>query len=310
MRELPAGRMNSLLPFKDVELQDRAWIEERLKQSDFKSCDYSFANNFIWRKPNRIEWADVNGFYCLKSGAEGQIAYTYPAGSGDIKPVILALMEDAAERGMGFRLRGMNLETVKLMQTLFPDQFDYSNHRDYCDYIYSVERLTTLRGKKLHSKRNHIARFKDNPDWAYEDINAENINDCWDMNTEWCKIYKCYDDESLNHEACAVKQAFKYFFELGLRGGLLRLNGKVIAYTMGEPLSSDTYVMHIEKAFPEIQGAYPMINQQFLIHNCQDFIYVNREEDLGDEGLRKAKSSYYPDFLLEKYEATLKNPQA
>lgn len=297
-----------MIPFQRITLQDRPWIEERLRQSDFKSCDYSFVNNFIWSGPNNIHYADVNGFYCLISGVEGELDYTYPAGSGDIRPVILALMADAAERGIGFRLRGMNLESVQLMQTLFPDLFDYNNHRDFCDYLYSVERLTTLSGKKLHGKRNHIARFKDNDDWAYEPITRDNIDECRAMNTEWCKLYRCYESDSLNHEACAVRQAFDHFFELKLQGGLLRREGRVIAYTMGEPLSSDTYVVHIEKAFPEIQGAYPMINQQFVLHNCQDFTYVNREEDLGDEGLRKAKMSYYPDILLEKYVATLKNP--
>lgn len=295
-----------MIPFKHVELQDKTWAEERLRQSNFKSCDYSFANNFIWRKPNGVRWADVNGFYCLISGEEGPVEYNYPAGSGDVKPVIKALMADAAGRGIPFRLRGMNEETVKLMQTLFPDLFEYNSHRDYCDYIYSVDRMISLAGKKLHGKRNHIARFQDNPDWAYEDITAENIGDCWKMNKEWCQLYKCIEDPSLNHEACAVKEAFDHFFELGLRGGLLRVGGRVVAYTMGEPLCSDTYVMHIEKAFPEIQGAYPMINQQFLMHNCRDYTYVNREEDLGDEGLRKAKTSYYPDILLEKYVATIK----
>lgn len=295
-----------MIPFKTVELTDRSWIEERLRQSDFKSCDYSFVNNYIWRVPNRIAFADVNGFYCLTNGEEGRRDYNYPAGSGDIRPVIEALMADAADRGCCFRLRGISEENTKLLETLFPGVFVFESHRDYCDYIYRVDRMISLSGKKLHGKRNHISRFKDNPDWAYEDITTENIDECWRMNQDWCKLYKCIEDESLNHEACAVKQAFGHFFDLGLRGGLLRVGGKVVAYTMGEPLSSDTYVMHIEKAFPDVQGAYPMINQQFLIHNCEGYTYVNREEDLGDEGLRKAKMSYYPDILLDKYVATLK----
>lgn len=295
-----------MLSFQKVELSDREWITQRLRQSDFKSCDYSFVNNYIWATSNHIRFADVNGFYCLLSGEEGKLSYTYPAGSGDIKPVIEALMADAAERSIPFRLRGIPAENVGLLQTLFPDRFEYSSNRDDCDYIYSVERLTSLSGKKLHSKRNHIARFGDNPDWAYEDITPENINDCRRMNEEWCKRYQCLEDESLNHEACAVKRAFGHFFDLGLKGGLLRVGGEVVAYTMGEPLSTDTYVMHIEKAFPEVQGSYPMINKQFLLHNCQDYRYVNREEDLGDEGLRKAKMSYYPDILLEKFTATPK----
>ena len=120
------------------------------------------------------------------------------------------------------------------------------------------------------------------------------------MSLEWCLNAGCREDESLFDESCAVEQAFKHFFELGLDGGLLRVKGRPIAFAMGEPLNFDTYVIHIEKAFHEIQGAYQMINQQFAAANCGNFTYVNREDDAGDEGLRRAKLSYDPAFLLEK----------
>jgi len=290
-----------MLTFKKIELSDRKWIEERLEQSDYRSCEYSFVNNFIWSEANHIEFTDINGYYCMKSMWEGREVYTFPAGAGDIRPVVEELMQDAKERGINFHLRGMVEEAVKKMEAAFPGEFDYIPHRDECDYIYTTEKLRTLSGKKLHGKRNHIARFKDNPDWQYETITKDNIGECFKMNQEWCKIYSCSEDPSLNHELCAVKAAFDHFFELGLAGGLLRREGKVIAYSMGEALNSDTFVVHIEKAFADIQGAYPMMNQQFVLNNCLDFKYVNREEDLGEEGLRKAKLSYYPEFLLEKY---------
>lgn len=295
-----------MLKFKKIELEDRDWIEERLKASDFKSCEYAFANNFIWGEANEIEFADVNGFYCMKSRWENKEIYTFPAGKGDIKPVIEALMEDAKERGIQFQLRGMVKEAVEAMEAAFPGQYEYVMNRDECDYLYTYEKLSTLAGKKLHGKRNHINRFMDNPDWQYEDITPENIGECKQMSKEWCKLYSCKDDPDLRHEYCAVRTAFKHFFELKLDGGFIRKEGKIIAFTMGEPLSSDTYVVHIEKAFPEVQGAYPMINQQFVIHHGEGFQYINREEDLGEEGLRKAKLSYYPDILLEKYSLKLK----
>ncbi|WP_455715093.1 DUF2156 domain-containing protein [Anaerosporobacter sp.] len=295
-----------MITFKEVELSDRDWINHRLKQAQYKSCDFSFVNNFIWRYSNHIEFADVNGFYCLKSGVGEEQYYTYPVGEGDIKPVIEALMEDAKERNIPFRLRGIVENEVSKVEEAFPGLFNIESSRDESDYLYKTERLTTLAGKKLHGKRNHIARFKDNPDWQYEDITRENIEECKEMNAKWCSLYDCDEDESLQLEACAVALAFKNFFELNLIGGLIRRDGEVIAYTIGEPLTDDTFVVHIEKAFPNIQGAYPMINQQFVIHNCQDFEYVNREEDMGEEGLRKAKLSYYPDLLIDKYTAVLK----
>lgn len=295
-----------MITFKEVELSDREWINHRLEQAQYKSCDFSFVNNYIWRYSNHIEFADVNGFYCLKSGLDEGQCYTYPVGEGDIKPVIEALMEDAKERNIPFRLRGILENEVSKVEELFPGLFHIEASRDESDYVYKTERLTTLAGKKLHGKRNHIARFKDNPDWQYEDITRENIEECKVMNKKWCALYDCDEDKNLQLEACAVALAFKNFFELNLVGGLIRREGEVIAYTIGEPLTDDTFVVHIEKAFPDIQGAYPMINQQFVIHNCQDFEYVNREEDMGEEGLRKAKLSYYPDLLIEKYTAVLK----
>ena len=294
-----------MIPFRKLELTDRDWITARLRESNFQSCDYSFGNNFIWRDSYQILFADVGGFYCAASGGMEHWQYNFPAGSGDVRPVIEALRQDAAERGVPFRLRGMDLASMRLTETLFTGEFSFTENRDTCDYIYSVPRLTSLAGKKLHGKRNHINRFQEN-NWSYEDITPENIVDAVNMSREWCALYNCTEDPDLNHEACAVDQAFQHFFALGLRGGMLRMEGRVVAFTIGEPLNSDTYVMHIEKAFPEIQGAYPMINQQFLMHNCQDYAYVNREEDLGDEGLRKAKLSYYPDILLQKYTAVPK----
>ena len=295
-----------MINFREIELKDRTWIEERLKVSDFKGCDYSFANNYIWRLSNHIRIADVEGFYCLKSYWTDHFVYTFPAGNGDLKFIISELLKDAEENNIKFLLRGIPKEMLQPIEDLFPGKFEFTANRDEFDYLYTVDRLSSLAGKKLHGKRNHIARFKDHPNWSYEPITLKNINECYDMNTEWCKLYSGIGDESLNHELCAVKEAFRHFFELNLTGGLLRLDGRVIAYTMGEPLSTDTFIVHIEKAFPDIQGAYPMINQQFVLANCQGYAYVNREEDLGDEGLRKAKLSYYPDILLEKYSATLK----
>ena len=295
-----------MITFKKVELNDKEWINHRLKQAQYRSCDFSFVNNFIWRHSNHIEFADVNGFYCLKSGLGEEQIYTYPVGDGDIKPIIEALMEDAKERNIQFRLRGIPESEVSKVEEAFPGLFTIEAPRDESDYVYKTERLTTLAGKKLHGKRNHIARFKDNPDWQYEQITQENIEECKQMNAKWCSLYDCENDTDLQLEACAVSCAFKNFFELDLVGGLIRREGEVIAYTIGEPLTDDTFVVHIEKAFPDIQGAYPMINQQFVIHNCQDYEYVNREEDMGEEGLRKAKLSYYPDLLIDKYIAVLK----
>lgn len=292
-----------MLQFKPLELHDREQIEPCLRARDLRSCDYSFANNFIWTKPNNIQFALHAGFYCLKSVWRSGVVYTNPVGNGDRGAIIEALMADARENGVPFRLRGLLAEDKEELERLFPDRFEFIENRDEFDYIYKVEDLINLSGKKYSAKRNHISRFLDNPDWSYEHITAQNLAECMQMNDEWCRLHDCGDDPELKRERCAVRTALTHFEPLKLAGGLLRLGGRVIAFTIGEPLSSDTYNIHIEKAFADIQGAYQMINRQFLIHNCQTFTYVNREEDMGGEGLRKVKLSYRPAILLEKYTA-------
>lgn len=295
-----------MLDFKELQLSDREFMMEAFKASDYRGCEFTFANAFIWRNQYKTKFARVGDFCIMASESEGNFTYTLPAGSGDIKEAVAAAIQDSRERGTKFRMRGIFPEQAELLKELFPDTFEFSTNRDECDYIYTVEKLTSLSGKKLHGKRNHIARFKDNPNWAYEQLSEANMDDCLKMNAKWCEIYSCLDDESLKHEMCAVKEAFKFYYELGLVGGLIRRDGEVVAYSIGEPLNSDTFVVHIEKAFADIQGAYPIINQQFVINNCQGFEYVNREEDLGDEGLRKAKLSYAPAIILEKSVAALR----
>lgn len=296
-----------MVDFKRVELSDREWIEPLLMGSGYKGSEYVFSNNYIYRKIYHIDVARMDGFYLVRS-EKGQASYLYPAGSGDVKPVIEALLADAAERGDVFRMHGVTKESAALLETLFPERFIIEEVRDNFDYIYESERLITLAGKKLHSKRNFINRFRQENEgrWAYEPITHANLDACWDMNERWCEQYGCDDNESLAEEACAVRNCFNNFDALGLSGGMLLVDGRVVAYTMGRPISHETFIVHIEKAFSEVAGAYPMINQQFVSHAAADYKYINREDDVGDEGLRKAKLSYKPDILLEKYAVTLR----
>jgi hypothetical protein len=198
---------------------------------------------------------------------------------------------------------------MKTLDTLYPDLFSYEAGRDAFDYVYSIDKLASLSGKKLHAKRNHINVFKKNHQWSFELITKENLGECYAMNEQWCKEMECSEEIGLKQENCATRRFFRYYNELGLDGGLIRAEGKVIAFTMGEVLNSDTYDIHIEKALRDIQGGYPMINREFAAYIKDKYphiIWINREEDMGYEGLRKAKESYFPDKMEEKYLAVLK----
>jgi uncharacterized protein len=237
-------------------------------------------------------------------GLDGTTIYFYPAGKGDPKPVIEVMAKDAAAAGLEFILVGLSNENINVIDSLFPNKFEYSEMRNSYDYVYLLDKLVNLSGDKLSAKRNHINHFKKDHIWSFEQISSNNIAECWEMNLEWCKLHRCMYNNELADENCAVLRCFEHFAELGLEGGLLRSEGRVIAYTMGDKLNSDTFDVHIEKAFEEITGAYQIINHEFaafIQRNHSEIVYVNREEDMGDDGLRKSKLSYHPVKMEEKY---------
>lgn len=294
------------MEFKKIQLQDKKWVNELLKYSDFKGSEYCFANNYNWKDIYNIEVSRYKDFGILRNGGRNK-NFLYPFGKGDIKEVIDELFKVCEEENIPFGMFGICEEAKELLEENFPNVFDFEEQRDYEDYIYLSEKLITLSGKKLHSKRNHINYFlSEHQDWQYEPLTKDNMQDVIKMSEEWCRLNEVNENKDKKQEMLSVKSAFENFDELKLVGGLIRLDGEVIAFSIGEPLSSDTFIVHIEKAFSDIRGAYPMINKQFALHNCKDFLYVNREEDTGDLGLRKAKLSYRPHILLKKYYATVK----
>ena len=296
-----------MIKFKTVELADKQWMELLIKKANTGGSHINFTNIFAWSQIFHYRVAKVDGFLAVKGRIQNDVHYYfYPAGQGDSETVIKLLKQDAADCGHDFLLLGLSLENVDELKKLFPESFVYKEMRDSFDYVYHLEKLVTLSGRKLHSKRNHIRRFVDKYNWKFEPITSENLAECWEMNVLWCKENGCNDDKHLSNEDCAVRRCFKNFTELGLEGGLIRVDGNVIAYTMGEKLNSETYIIHIEKAFGKIQGAYQIINREFAAHIQQKYpqlVYVNREEDMGNEGLRKAKLSYYPEKFEEKFMA-------
>lgn len=291
------------LIFHPISLEDREWLTQKLEESDYAACEYAFANNFMWSEVYEVEVGQAFDCGIIRYRISGNFSYSFPFGNGDKKKVIELLRRICAEHGHKLCMYPIEEEARKKLIEWFPGEFELDADRGDFDYVYTVEKLSTLRGKKLHGKRNHIARFKDDNDWSYEPLSKENVNECRNMAKLWIDQREEKWNEEMEQEMRVLEKAFVYFDELGLFGGILRKKGELVAFTMGERLNSNTMVVHFEKAFPELQGAYPMINQQFVLDKGQEFTFVNREEDTGDLGLRKAKLSYYPDILLKKYTA-------
>lgn len=293
------------LEFHEICLSDQKWIKEKLEEDNLGACEYTFANNYLWRKVYHTEVTQFLGCGIIRFVEEQdkKVVYSFPFGNGDKRAVIEELRRECHELGRKLDLYPIVDEDRLELLEWFPGEFEIDADRDDFDYVYTVEKLSTLKGKKLHGKRNHIARFKDEDDWSYESMSESNIGECQRMAKEWIQLREEKWNEEMEQEMNVLLDAFSHFEELGLVGGVLRKKEQIVAFAIGEPLNSDSFVVHFEKAFPDLQGAYPMINQQFVLHECQEFSYVNREEDTGDLGLRKAKLSYYPDILLRKYRA-------
>lgn len=292
-----------MLEFSDITIEDKAWFDEYVINYGYATLEYNFTTAFIWRQIFNIKVCQSDG--CLVNFADNKKpSFLYPCGVGDKKSVIDKLFSYTKERQIPLVFHSVSERAKQELETMYPDKFEFIFDRDAGDYIYDAQSLMTLQGKKLSSKRNHINRFEQTyQNWKYEPITKENIDEAYEMNLKWCDLSDCQNDKGLRDEACAVEQAFNHFFDLKLDGGLLRADGQVVAFSMGDRLDKDTYLVHIEKAFADINGAYPMINKQFVINNASEYKYVNREDDAGSEGLRRAKLSYKPVDIVKKYRA-------
>ena len=291
--------------WKSIELSDKEIIQSYYRQEKSRNCEFTFANNYLWAPHYEIRYAIIDGMLVFLSD-EATFSVSFPLGQGNAKETIELLLSYFEEKGRPFKMHLVSPEQFARLEKWFPGKFQIAYNRDAADYVYESEKLITLSGKKLHGKRNHINKFKElYPDWSYEPITKENTAECIEMAQNWRVQNGCDENEEKSAEFCVTLNALKMREALELRGGLLRADGRVVAFTLGEPGGEDIFVVHIEKAYPDVQGAYPMINQQFVEHECAAYRYVNREEDTGAEGLRKAKLSYYPVMMLEKGMVTL-----
>ncbi len=290
------------IQFKRTEMEDRELMHSIFQKFPSQSCEKTFANTLLWSRHYPVKFAIVQNtlVFCWEKGEE--IAFSYPVGEPeDVRKTIEILKQYTEERGEPFELYHVTPDQFEQLEEWYPERFQIEYERDDADYVYETEKLATLSGKKLHSKRNHINKFKElHPNWCYETMSEENIEECFQMALKWRNANGCDIDDGKNAEMCVTLNSLRLFRELELVGGVLKVDGKIVAFTIGEALSEEMFVVHIEKAFADVQGAYPMINQQFVSHECMDYLYVNREDDAGSEGLRKAKLSYRPAFLVEK----------
>ena len=292
-----------MIPFEKIDLSRKDEYNDYLLHCGERGCGYSLANLRMW---GRQRVAFVSDALVLFSQFDRVSVYPFPIVKGDMRPVLDAIIQDARKRGLQCRLTAMTANDCAILEELYPGKFQFHPDRDGCDYVYDIHALADLPGRKYQRKRNHANRFwLNHPDCKILPLDASTEEATQAMLRDW---YESRPELSAtaHMEQKALRRAFEHREELGLEGIVLMENGRVLAMTMGSFLSEDTMDVHFEKAVED--GAYAAINQAFatrLREKYPQLKYLNREDDLGLPGLRKAKLSYYPHHLVVKFWACL-----
>ena len=300
----------NIIEFKPIEKSDKAIFDKFYKARYYENAHFNFTNLYMWRKPFNIKWKLEDDVIYMISQWKGWTAALQPLGDEDKMQTAIANIIDyfkTNEKNKEIVIGGIEKSFAKELQK-FPATFEIKPIRENFDYVYLAEDLINLDGRKYHSKKNHLNSFQKNyPMAKYLPITEEIIPKCREELNKWYELRspELPDDPFLDYERAAINEILDNFSDFDIKGGAIELDGRIIAFTFGEQINTDTAVIHVEKADPDIRGAYPAINQAFVANEWSNMKYINREEDMGLEGLRKAKESYKPFKMIEKFNASL-----
>lgn len=293
--------------FTQISLSDRLFVQNALWKYQPDTSELTFTNLFIWRKYYGTmlslyrDWLLIV-FTKTSTGAIG----LQPIGPPSRQSAVRVLLDWLKEKGQD-KPYLERIDQKLVFELAGANDFLIEAVRNDYDYVYRSRDLIDLAGRRFHAKRNFINTFRNNHRFIYEDITTDNVKDCLEMAARWCQQRQCAEDLSLTSEWEAVNEALRNFSALKIQGSLIRLDSRVESFALGELLNPQTMVVHVEKANPDIRGLYAVINQQFAEHNAQEVPLINREQDVGEPQLRKAKMSYYPDHFIEKFRVCLKD---
>lgn len=300
-----------MLNFKPITSGDKPLYEPFLHALTDRGCELTFSNLCLWGHQQATIYED---HMVLLSQFYGHYMYPYPVGAGDKKVIIDAIMTDAKERQIPLRLTSLNAEAKETLENLYPGKFRFYYNPDSFDYIYDINDLADLAGRKYHKKRNHYKRFQKN----FSDYTAEPLSDAIlpkvkDFCTAWYADRLAENpEEDFDLEQTALMKLLSAedsahnYKALGMEGMVLLSGDKILAFTIGSQMTADTFDVQFEKALAGADGAYAAINCEFAGYIRQKYPHIkflDREEDMGNPGLRKAKQSYYPHHQIEKYHA-------
>ena len=292
-----------MISFHTVTLGDKPWVDEIVMAEGSRSADFNFGNIYIWDKKYRQLICRFGDRMLTKLRYEDHPAFAFPIGSGPLAPAVEALREYAEAKGFPLLLYGLEERHREALEALYPGCFAFEDDSEWFDYVYLAERLASYAGKDLHGKKNHCNRFEAEHDWDFVPLTRKLIPGCLDMLVQWQEENAARLDESIHDEYDAIIRAFAAYEALGLEGGVLRAEGRIVGFSMGEMCAPDAFDVHFEKAEGTVNGAYPMVCRELtrlLLQRHGELRYINREDDMDLEPLRRSKLSYRPEYLLRK----------
>lgn len=293
-----------MLDWKKPELNDGEWIRPIVDEAGAMGSDLSFANIYLLRDKYDIEITGYKDFLIRKYHGKGtRNGYTFPIGNGNLEKALKEIEADAAARGEALRFSFVTEKQREMLEQIYPGRFEYIDDLGDYDYVYSRQDLAQLPGKSYHKKKNHVSKFtRRYPEFRYEELGKCNVEDAAVVEDGWYYDHLQSEDDSQRLEYNSIKEALNYYEELNLSGGIIYVDGVAVAMTIGSRISADTVDVHFEKAIGEyaVNGGYAAINNMYA-KSQSGVEWLNREEDINIEGLRKAKQSYHPRILLKKY---------
>ena len=288
--------------FKKLTLEDRETIHPMLRAYNPQTSELTYVNLYIWRRYYQFSWT-LYGDWLLISAQKDKDQFFFPPigpePRGEVAHTLLDWLRD--EQGVDNPI--IARADIRLVDGLKDDPtLNITPTRDHFDYVYLSEDLGTLAGRKYSKKRNHINQFLRGYEYTYAPLSEDLVPGCLALAEVWCEQRLCEEDISLTHEFCGIRDALDNLKTLEIEGGAIMIDNKIQAFALGEVLNDTSAVVHIEKANPEFHGIYPMMTREFSANRWLDSVkYINREQDVGEPGLRRAKESYYPDHLVEKF---------
>ena len=278
--------------WKKLTIESRNELQNFLKEK-FETSDMNFTNLFLWSFSENIQYAIEGDIVYIKGVYEGDEYYFSPVSKNGNKDEVISAVKRIKEHG------GKIVFIPESYEDFLKEKFILAEERDSFDYIYLQEDLAELKGRKFSSKKNKINKFKKMYNFTYEKISKENIEDIRAFQRRWTENRK--EDTIIISETLGIEELLNNYESLELRGGVIKVDGKIVAYAIGEKLTENMGVIHIEKGILDYQGSYQMINMYVAKEEFSDVEFINREDDFGSIGLREAKLSYQPIKFLKKY---------